>query len=154
MLGGGRPGSSACPSAGQSTHGEHLPSDLPCFPIPCSCSHRGQSLCEKEAQTRFWRADLDGTHMDRKSRGFGVRYPRAFLGLIRRDKDGKGLLLQNSRASLPCAPGVGLPNCPRGVARSRECGREWQPSVHRALNPGTDIRRPGCRSYLVYKWYS
>lgn len=59
------------PPSWQKTQGGRLsPPTLLCLPISCSCSHRGQSLCGKDRQRRFWKADMDGIHMHR--RGFGV----------------------------------------------------------------------------------
>lgn len=53
-----------------------FPQALLCPPASHACSHQGQSLCGKEGQRRFWKADLDGSHVNRRSQDFGVRYPR------------------------------------------------------------------------------
>lgn len=66
-------GSSRC-SSGRAEHPRRVPFPQ-ALPPPCLhyCSHQGQSLCGKESQRTFWKADG-------RSRGLGVCCPRNSLG--------------------------------------------------------------------------
>lgn len=86
--------------------------------------------------------------MDR-SQGFGV-HSLSPLGLIRRRREGREPLLQNSRARLPCPPRVGLPKDPRGVAGAQGVGEKAAQPPPSSESRNRHLASQG-RSYLVYE---